>query len=284
MGRRIDSAAVGRILESVLLLRSARLTGILSRGESPLLPPHSSTAIAGARLEAESAIRSAREYLRDALLDAVEIEASSSAGSSLVVVEDPRLASSKKGVMLTEKTWEPRKEIGSVLEGRDLRQMDLSGARLSASFNRSDLTDAALVGSYFAHCTFNSCVVHNADLSGGQFHSCTFMSTDASRVTARRAHFSHCTFHRADLCDWDACGATFFQCSFTMSDLSRWHVDGQTTVIKPVDWGRCRRLNWTMKPGSGLRECRVVGDVNAMGALSLGPPHRPGCRPWRSGK
>ncbi|KPI84171.1 hypothetical protein ABL78_6777 [Leptomonas seymouri] len=284
MSRRMDSAAVGRILEAVLLLRSARITALVNSGESPTLPPRSSVRSADSRLEVDSAVRSAQENARDALLDAVEIEASSPAGSALTVAKDPRSTSSEEAAMFTRRMWQPRKEIGSVLEGRDLRHMDLSGVRLSASFNRCDLADAALVGSYFANCTFNACALHRADLSGGQFHSCTFVSTDASGATACRAHFSHCTFHRADLCNWDASGATFFQCSFTMSDLSRWRVDGQTTVIKPIDWGRCRRLNWSMKPGSGLRECRVVGDLNTVNALSLPPPQKSACRPLFNSK
>lgn len=280
MSRRIDAAAVGRILESILFLRSASLTELVGGEKAPLTLPHGSRCDRSNPTKAESAMQSAQEYVRDSILAAVEIEAASPplTESALTAEEGALSACMTNAGALTEKAWQPRKEIGSALEGRDLHQVDLAGVRLSASFNRSNLADATLVGSYFAHCTFNSCVLRRADLSGGQFHSCTFMSADAGSVKARRAHFSHCVFHRADLCDWDAAGATFFRCSFTMSDLSRWRVDGQTTVITPTDWGRCRRLDWQMKPGSRQRECRVVCDAHAVHARSLGPPQKSACR------
>lgn len=282
MSRRVDAAAVGRILESVLLLRSAKLTELVKEekrtrilSSQPL--PHSAAA------PLETAAQSAQDYLRACILDAVEVKAAPSSPSdesALTIVENALPANATATTASVGKaSWQPRREIGSALEGRDLYQVDLSGARLSASFNRSNLASSNLIGSYFAHCTFNSCTLHLADLSGCQFHSCTFMSTNANAIKARRALFSHCVFHRADLRDWDAAGATFFQCSFTMSDLSRWHVDGQTTIIQPTDWGRCRRLDWQMKPGSGVRECRVFGDANVMHALSLGPAHKSACQP-----
>lgn len=279
MSRRIDSRAVARILEAAFLLRSARLSTLASDGQTAPSSSQTSGHSAGTRSATDPATRSARGYLRESVLNAVEIGASSSRGSALTVAEESHLARKKDAAAVAERLWRPRKEIGTALEGRDLHLIDLSGARLSASFNRSNLSGAVLAGCYFAHCTFNSCVLRTADLSGGEFHSCTFMSTDAENVKACRAHFSHCTFHRANLCNWDASGATFFQCSFTMSDLSRWHVDGQTTVIKPADWGRCRRLSWRMAPRSGVRGCSVIGDSKTMHALSLGPPQQSACFP-----
>lgn len=269
MSRRVNAAAVGQILESLFLLRSSRLAESAVTG--PLSTPHSAT---------EEATSAARGLLRDSLLAAVEIAASDAEGTSLAVTGQA-VTLSKAPVPSGTAAWVPRAEVGTVLEGRDLHLIDLSGARLSASFNRSDLTEALFLGTCAAHCTFNSCELRRADLSGAQFHSCTFLSADATGVVARRAHFSHCVFHRADLSDWDASGATFFQCTFTLSDLSRWLVDGQTTVVKPTGWGRCRRLEWRMKPGSAVRECRVVGDAGAAGALSLAPAARSACRPMR---
>lgn len=280
MSRRVDAAAVSRILESVFLLRSAKLTGLVASAKAPRFSHDAQRQGAATHSSVNEAVRSAKDYFRDSILDAVEIEAppAPSSESALAVVQTSLTTIDNDITAPSAKSWQPRREVGTVLEGRDLSSLDLSGVRLSASFNRSSLAHASLTGSYFAHCTFNSCDLRGADLAGCQFHSCTFMSADARDVNAHRAHFSHCTFHRADLCSWNATGATFFQCAFTLSDLTRWKVDGQTTVIKPTDWGRCRRLDWQMKPGSTVRQCRVVGDMSAVHALSLGPAHASACQ------
>ncbi|KAK7199989.1 Pentapeptide repeats (9 copies) [Novymonas esmeraldas] len=269
MSRHANAAAAGRILESLFLLRSSRLVESVTDGPAPA--PDSSSE--------EGATHSARQLLREAVLGAVEIEAvAGNTHTSVPAVQPSPLTKGHAAPALSATAWRPRREIGTVLEGRDLHKIDLAGGRVSASFSRSDLSESLLLGTYFANCTFNSCDLCRADMSGAQFHSCTFLSADATAAVARRAHFSHCVFHRADLSDWDAAGATFFQCSFAMSDLSRWHVDGQTTVVKPTDWGRCRRLDWVMKPGSPSRQCRVVGDASATAALSLAPAEESACR------
>ncbi|CBZ26120.1 conserved hypothetical protein [Leishmania mexicana MHOM/GT/2001/U1103] len=279
MSRRVNAEAVGQILEALFLLRSSRLAETTTTGSASSVPSGCSTPEPGST--SEDAVDCARRLLRDCVLTAVEIEPAQPDPSSLLAVEaDPSIAVKKSHFSLSSAAaWRPRREIGAVLEGRDLHRIDLSGTRLSASFNRSDLSEAVLLGTYFAHCTFNLCDLRRANMAGAQFHSCTFLSTDMSAAAVRRAHFSHCIFHRADLSDWDAAGATFFQCSFTLSDLSRWSLDGQTTVVSPTDWGRCRRLDWVMKPGSSVRECRVVGDANATTALSLAPAEKSSCHP-----
>ncbi|KAG5464102.1 hypothetical protein LSCM1_00282 [Leishmania martiniquensis] len=289
MSRRVNAAAIGKILEALFLLRSSRLAETFTTEFVPSVSSDCSAQESGSNSGA--AVDCARSLLRDSVLSAVEIESTQAGPSSLLTVQaDPSAIARRSSVPSSSATaWCPRREIGTVLEGRDLQGIDLSGTRLSASFNRSDLSEANLLGTYFAHCTFNSCDLRKANLAGTQFHSCTFLSTDASAATACQALFSHCVFHRADLSEWDAAGATFFQCSFTLSDLSRWSVDGQTTVVKPTDWGRCRRLDWIMKPGSSVRECRVVGDANATRALSLAPAEGSSChsswvqRGFRSG-
>ncbi|CAJ09227.1 conserved hypothetical protein [Leishmania major strain Friedlin] len=279
MSRRVNTEAVSQILEALVLLRSSRLAETSTAGSASSVSSGYSTLEPGSTSEA--AVDCARRLLRDCVVSAIEIEPTQPDPSSLLVAEaDPSMAAKKSPFSLSSAAaWRPRREIGAVLEGRDLHRIDLSGTRLSASFNRSDLSEAVLLGTYFAHCTFNLCDLRKANMAGAQFHSCTFLSTDASAAAARRAHFSHCMFHRADLSDWDAAGATFFQCSFTLSDLSRWSLDGQTTVVSPTDWGRCRRLDWVMKPGSSVRECRVFGDANAANALSLAPAEKSSCHP-----
>ncbi|KAG5465575.1 hypothetical protein CUR178_00282 [Leishmania enriettii] len=277
MSRRVNAAAVGQILEALFLLRSSRLTEASTIGLAPSVSSECSTQVSGSTSGA--AVDCARSLLRDCVLTAVEIEsAQADPSSTLTIQADPSVTAEKSTLPLNSAAaWRPRKEIGTVLEGRDLHRINLSGTRLSASFNRSDLSEATFLGTYFAHCTFNSCDLRSASLEGAQFHSCTFLSTGASAAVARRALFSHCVFHRADLSDWDAAGAIFFHCSFALSDLSRWSVDGQTTMVRPTDWGRCRRLDWTMKPGSSARECRVIGDANTTRALSLAPAERSSC-------
>ncbi|KAG5490148.1 hypothetical protein JKF63_00267 [Porcisia hertigi] len=280
MSRRVNAAAISQILEAFFLLRSSRLAEFSTVGSERSASSVSSTQEPAST--SKYALDCARCLLRESLLSAVEIEGIQSGSSSLLAVEtNPSLADKKSTPSSSAPAWRPRREIGTVLEGRDLHRIDLSGTRLSASFNRVDLSEALLLGTYFAHCTFNSSDLRKANLAGAQFHSCTFLSTDASDVIACRAYFSHCVFHRADLSHWDAAGATFFQCSFTMSDLSHWYVDGQTVVVKPIDWGRCRRLDWVMKPGSSLRECRVVGDASAMSSASLAPAEKSSCHPLR---
>ncbi|CAJ1012758.1 putative Pentapeptide repeat (8 copies)/Pentapeptide repeat (9 copies) [Leishmania naiffi] len=277
MSRRVNTEAMGQILEALFLLRSSRLAEASTDGSAPSVSSEYSTQKTS--LTSGTAVDCARHLLRDSVLSAIEIESTQPDSSSLLIIKaDPSVTAKKSAYSLSSSAaWRPRKEIGTVLEGRDLHRIDLSGTRLSASFNRSDLSEAILIGTYFAHCTFNLCDLRKANLAGAQFYSCTFLSTDASAAAARRAHFSHCVFHRADLSDWDAAGATFFQCSFTLSDLSRWSVDGQTTVVKPTSWGRCRRLDWVMRPGSSVRECRVVGDANTTTALSLAPAEKSSC-------
>ncbi|GET93346.1 hypothetical protein, conserved [Leishmania tarentolae] len=279
MSRRVNAEAVGQILEALFLLRSSRLAETSTAESASSVALGCSTPKPGSTSKA--AVDSARRLLRGCVLTAVEIEPMHPDPSSLLVIEgDPSTAVKRSPFSSSSAAvWRPRKEIGTVLEGRDLHRIDLSGTRLSASFNRSDLSEAILLGTYFAHSTFNLCDLRRANLSGAEFHSCTFLSTNASAAVARRAHFSHCTFHRADLSNWDAAGATFFQCSFTLSDLSRWSLDGQTTVVNPTNWGRCRRLDWVMKPGSSVRECCVIGDANTTNALSLAPAEKSSCHP-----
>ncbi|KAF5221106.1 hypothetical protein ECC02_005818 [Trypanosoma cruzi] len=157
-------------------------------------------------------------------------------------------------------------EVGTLMEGRRLVGIDLACTRLSGSFNRSDLSGANFTGAFADHSTFNLARMQGCKLAGAQFHSCTFLASDAAGADARRGRFSQCVFCRANMTDWDVRGATFYRCVFKLSDLSRWVYDSQTTVVEPVDWGRCRRLGW-MTPSEDCGDCLVVGKGGVVPSL-----------------
>ncbi|CBH15838.1 hypothetical protein, conserved [Trypanosoma brucei gambiense DAL972] len=168
-------------------------------------------------------------------------------------------------------------EIGSILEGRCFSSLDFACTNLSASFNRCALVSASLGGAFVSHSTFNLTDIKRSSFIGAQFHSCTFLATDAVGVDARCGRFSHCTFCRASMSGWDVRGATFYRCTFTMCDMSGWTYDSQTTVVEPVGWECCRRLNWVPFGEGAVGDCRVVREQGGERGLSLRPREHP---PW----
>lgn len=285
MSLRVSTAIVGELLEALFLLRSCRLHALPQKNstkpkqlaQSDLLP-----------IPESPAVEAAKDLVRAIVLEATEIETSTSPSlpsesqnGSAVIHPVSSAVSGSTIAAAGAKKLHPRYEIGTALEGRDLRRIDLAGSRITFSVNRSDLSGASFVGTFFAHCTFNVSSLYGAEISGAKFSSCTFVGTSAVGVVARCSHFSHCIFQRADLRQWDSSGATFFRCSFTLCDMSQWKVDGQTTIISPIDWARCRRLDWIMHPGSRVRECRVVNENgSAEHALSLPPREGPRSSCW----
>lgn len=276
MERRLSRPAISAILEALRTHRKAALLSLpcstpCFRAALPLPLDGSSTQQPDRGLSALTDVEKlTRDAVREAVLRASEIQRAPSPTSS---THDETWGTKNA------KASTPQAEVGSVLEGRRLHQLDLSGTRLAASFNRSDLSQCNFTGSYVAHSTFNLARLRCADLSGAQVHSCTFYSCDAVGVNARRARFSHCVFRQADLRGWCVCGATFFHCTFTLCDLSEWEFDGETVVVEPTDWSRCRRLKWRTSKSCPLHECRVVGP-HAARALSLPPATRTGPTFW----
>ncbi|RNF19640.1 uncharacterized protein Tco025E_04015 [Trypanosoma conorhini] len=252
MERRLHRTAMAQVLDALNVQRKAALLSLpleasLSTSPACPAPPSPASRLLSSQLDTEKALM---PFLRDAVVRALEPSPQARAGGK------------------TTSEWP---EVGTLMEGRRLVGIDLACTRLSGTFNRSDLSGADLTGAFADHSTFNLARMQGCSLAGAQFHSCTFLAADAAGVDARRGRFSQCVFCRANLIDWDVRGASFYRCVFTMSDLSRWVYDAQTTVMEPVDWGRCRRLDWTT-PAAGCGDCRVVG--KAGGALSL-PPRAP---------
>ncbi|EPY27300.1 hypothetical protein STCU_05820 [Strigomonas culicis] len=250
MSKKISVRAVGDILDALHIARTGTLMQI------PYLEAEASSAAPSTTAPAPlspSALRGAETacapLLRETILNAVE----------LVKAKHPR----------TSAQAVPREEVGAALERRQLRHVDLGGARLTGSFNSSDLSHSSFCGSHVSSSTFNLSDLTHADLSGGEWYKCTFVGTVAPGVDATRARFAYCVFKQANLRDWRVGGASFVSCTFTMSDLTGWVYDSQTMVRDPTDWGRCRRLRWRAAPGSRVRECPVFG--SAARALSLPP-------------
>lgn len=257
MQRKLAVASIASILEALSIKREATLLALASEdgatAEEPS-PCHSprphSTSLPPAVMSAELLCN---DVVQQSVLEAVTLQTRPVPGQPVAA----------------------KAEIGSALEGRRLCGLSLDGARLTSSFNRSDLTESSWRRTYVVYTTFNLSCLHQACLRDAQFHSCTFIGVDAVRVDARGGRFSHCVFRQADLRLWNVCGAIFFGCTFTLSDLTGWTFDGQTTVLEPVDWGRCRRLDWTAGPGSTCGSVFVPG--HHVQALSLPPARVP---PW----
>ncbi|ESL12185.1 hypothetical protein TRSC58_00052 [Trypanosoma rangeli SC58] len=255
MERRLRRTAMMQVLDALNLQRKAALLSLpFEASLSTRFSHHASAApspasrLLGTSLDTEKEVM---PFVRDAVLQALE--------------PSPRTHADGK----PEPEWP---DVGTLMEGRRLVGIDLACTRLSGTFNRCDLSGSNFTGAFADHGTFNLTRMQGCSLAGAQFHSCTFLAADAAGVDARRGRFSQCVFCRANLIDWDVRGASFYRCVFTMSDLSRWVYDGQTTVMEPVDWGRCRRLGWST-PAQDCGDCRVVG--KASGALSLRPREPP---------
>ncbi|KEG12721.1 hypothetical protein DQ04_01471070 [Trypanosoma grayi] len=261
MGRHLSRAVVAQVIDA---LNVQRKTALLSLPfEASWVTATTTESSSGGSASSLSRLlngpldteREVLPFVRDAVLRAVE--------------RTPRGRDSK---LMPEEH-----EVGALMEGRRLVGLNLTCSRLSADLNRSDLTGADFTDAFASHSTFNLARMQRCSLAGAQLHSCTFLATDAVGVDARRCRFSHCVFCRTDMTDWDVRGATFYRCAFTMSDMSGWLYDGATMVVEPVDWSRCRRLNWRAAAGCSVRECNVVrkntscSSSSSSSCLSLGP-------------
>lgn len=246
MQKRLNGAVITSILGVLAEQRKNTLSALPYEAPGPVASSSSSGGVGGLYRQAAAAPgdteASHRELVRDVVLEAAELATATAA---------------------------PRAEIGSALEGRRLKGLDVSGARLTADFNRADLSHASFMGCVVANSTFNLSDAARMCVAGAQFHTCTFFGTAAPQVEARGARFAHCIFRQADLRDWDVRGATFFRCTFTLCDLSGWRYDAETRVVDPVDWRRCRREGWSASKGAAVHACCVTGP--AANALSLPP-------------
>lgn len=143
--------------------------------------------------------------------------------------------------------------VGTSLEGRDFVGVDFSLQRLSASFNRADLTHTKWSGCSLRKCTFNAAVLTHSEFLEAAVHSCTFIGSEIVEADLRRAKFANCVFHRCDFRGAKVDAALFLNCEFKNCDLTGWTFDGQTTLVKPMYWHTSRCNNWKQSPESRKR-------------------------------
>nr|CCC93876.1 unnamed protein product [Trypanosoma congolense IL3000] len=263
MKQQLSRTAIARLIDAFNIQRKTALLSLLLKSESEVgggagittreaSPPLQPSGLLRRPLELEQNVL---PFVRDTFLGTME--------SGLV-------RAAREGVSPGAKT-----ENGNVMEGRRLVSLDLACTRLSTSFNRCDLSNAIFIDALVDHCTFNLASMACCNLAGAQFHSCTFLATDAVGIDARRGRFSYCNFCRANMIGWDVRGATFYRCSFALCDMSQWVYDGQTTVVEPVSWERCRRTKWMKTGTNNTGEFRVVRGTGKGCGLSLPPRDDP---------
>lgn len=293
MNRHLNSLAIVKIIDALNIRRQAALLSLpYVEGDEVIMRKRRrhdfpSTAYARQMTAPLNAERECNELVEAAIADAISLQPpqkSEATRESALSLSESSLVPPQRGdndsdgtrgsAKLPSQQPTPCAEIGSALEGRRLQGLALDGLRFTASFNRSDLSLCSLKRCYAVYSTFNLARLNEVNLSGAQVHSCTFVGAEARHVMALNCRFSHCQFKQCDMHNWDVRGATFFRCSFSLSDLSGWVYDGQTTVIEPVDWSRCRRLAWHVNSQLPVGDCRVVGKGTEK-ALSLPPPAKP---------
>ncbi|ORC85229.1 uncharacterized protein TM35_000372020 [Trypanosoma theileri] len=251
MERRLNRTLMAQVMDAINIQRKAALLSLPFESSLASSYTSSKTNSASSMRLLDGPLSTEREvmpFLRDAVLEAIERP-----------LESPDWNQERKSNV----------EVGTILEGRRLVGLNLACARLCGSFNRSDLSGTDFTDAFASHSTFNLARMPRCCLTGAQFHSCTFLATEASYVDARSGRFSHCVFRRTDMTGWDVRGATFYNCDFTMSELSDWVYDGQTIVVAPVGWSRCRRLGWDARGNSAAPQSCIIG-----GAVPSLPPRK----------
>lgn len=153
-------------------------------------------------------------------------------------------------------------DVGTVLEGRNLSQLDLSKADLSASFNRANLRYTSFDICRIWSATFDGADMRRASLQGAEVRNCTFVAADLQSADLSGARFTNCRFIRCNLRRSTLHSAIFHNCDFTMADLSDACVNPHTFFFHPEGWGVCRRLNW-ISPAADAPNPRVTLPPNA---------------------
>jgi uncharacterized protein YjbI with pentapeptide repeats len=107
------------------------------------------------------------------------------------------------------------------LDGKDLRNVDLTGAWLrSASFNRADLSDSNLSEVDGFRAKFVSAMATNARFDGARLEKADLTKADLSGASFADANLRHARFFRANLRGADLTGARMRGADLLNADLS----------------------------------------------------------------
>lgn len=153
-------------------------------------------------------------------------------------------------------------DIGTVLEGRNLSQLTLTGADLSSSFNRANLRYTSFDVCRIWHSTFDQADMRRVSMQGAEIRNTTFVATDLQSANLSGARFTECRFIRCNLRRSTLHSTIFHRCEFTLSDLSDSCVNPHTAFFHPEGWGTCRRLRW-VSPAHDAPPPRVTLPENA---------------------
>lgn len=145
---------------------------------------------------------------------------------------------------LTAADVDDESDIGTVLEGRNLSQLDLSKSDLCASFNRANLRYTTMDFCRVWSSTFDCADMRRSSLQGAEVRSCIFAGADLQNADLSGTRFTSCKFIRCNMKRTVLHSAIFHRCDFTLSDLSDALVNPHTTFHHPEGWGLCRRLGW----------------------------------------
>lgn len=166
----------------------------------------------------------------------------------------------------------PADVFGTILEGRLLQRIDLTLSKVSASFNRSNLTGACLDGAILNRCTFHLTLLEHCSAVDARFVNCSFLGSSLARFDGRMAKFLNCTFHRCDLTSLRACGAVFSGCTFHKCSMNDWEYDGQTTFSSHKTPTSSTQDGWRQSDESlrrfGAQDVQVLTDSQSGAAAS----------------
>jgi len=106
--------------------------------------------------------------------------------------------------------------------GRDIRELDLSGADLSLV----DLSGASLVGTNFVSAALTDAMLDRVDLSGAQLRAAQLNRAKLSGAYLSKADLTDANLSGALLVEADLSNANFTRANLALADLSRANLDG----------------------------------------------------------
>jgi len=162
-----------------------------------------------------------------------------------------QLPSAETFATLTEviRTFVNHKEaLMTVLEGRNLGKLDLSGCKITVPFARALLESANLEAASVYRTSFSRALLTESNLQSARFDNVTFVGAALVGVNMRSARFNQCQFDGAQLCGSDLRGTFFHHCTFKMSDLTKVECDAVTTFDTPYDWAMAYRKDMKGRP------------------------------------
>jgi uncharacterized protein YjbI with pentapeptide repeats len=162
-------------------------------------------------------------------------------------------------------------DLGGVLEGRDMSQLVLDGANISASFRRADLKFASFGGCRLIGCCFDNCDIRCASFEGAEMERCTFVGAQLEGALLSGAKIMNTSFRRSNMKYVTAYKSLFLRCDFSMADLSLMEVNSETCFSDATGWRYCRRVGWKLPPFEIQPKVNLLPGV-LPGALEGLPP------------